>query len=72
MTALSSCTISLHSAESKRVIVKARRAKVVRLQNMMSSRYAEVVDVDRQTQVTPIKVPRYKALKKFWTFSKCN
>ena len=72
MTVLSSYTISLHSAESKRVIVKARRAKVVRLQNMMSSRYAEVVDVDRQTQVTPIRVHKYKVLKKFWTFSKCN
>ena len=72
MMALSSCTISLHSAEIQRVIVKARRARVVRPQNMMSSRYAEVVDVDKLTQVTPIRVLRYKVLKKFWTFSKYN
>ena len=65
MTALSSYTTSLHSAESKRVIVKAKRARVVRSQNMMSLRYAEVVDVDRLILVTPIRVLRYKVLKKF-------
>ena len=65
MTALSSCTISRHSAEIQRVIVKAKRARVVRSQNMMILRYAEVVDVDRLILVTPIRVLRYKVLKKF-------
>ena len=72
MMALSFSMTSLRLAESPKLIARVKRVRVASLQNMMNSRLDEVEDEGRQNQATIIKIHRYKALKKFLTFSRFN
>lgn len=72
MMALSFSMTSLRLAESPKQIARVKRVRVASLQNMMNSRLDEVEDEGKQNQATIIKIHRYKALKKFLTFSRFN